>query len=60
MDFKNGTGKYAKNGNEAVEVNDNLSKFFCEISTDVILWFLAKSFAITPPTNPAPNTNPNR
>jgi len=28
MDFKNGTGKYAKNGNEAVEVNDNLSKFY--------------------------------
>jgi len=28
MDFKNGTGKYAKNGNEAVEVNDNLAKFY--------------------------------
>ena len=26
MDFKNGTGKYAKN--EAVEVNDNLAKFY--------------------------------
>ena len=28
MAFKNSTGKYAKNGNEAVEVNDNLSKFY--------------------------------
>ena len=28
MDFKNGTGKYAKNENEAVEVNDNLAKFY--------------------------------
>ena len=28
MAFKNSTGKYAKNGNEAVEVNDNLAKFY--------------------------------
>ena len=28
MAFKNSTGKYAKNGNEAVQVNDNLAKFY--------------------------------